>query len=574
MQVAWLKVAVCCQLLFSTFSISLSLDMEIEPNVKYPPVNLASKKQHSMKVFQDKPSVPFKHHKHPKFVTKESDPKSQLVALKVFFGLVKQIAEESETGHRTAKVLKKITKQQLLQNAISEVSTLAENATQAEIDQFVSDMAELAALFADGDVTDSVTALSGIDFRQFWDFVSGNQFEGILHEMGIGIRNFLSTSPLYSMMRPALDVLEETNMEDIIHPDTYNAYVTGRPSENSALSQFFTIISPRNFEFPPMCNTSRAFTNAFTEGTCVRYADCYFFSGESFGTCGLGTGACCVFHQSCGASSDEWISHFTHPEDAVAGPGSGSCRFSSTARHNKVCQYRLDFLSFNIAGPDFDSVCSHDFLEIFGGQPIPKLCGDLTGQHMYVHVERGRDIHLAIYQSSSFSMMRNWNIKITQINCDAKERVPDNCLQYFNTTSGRVTSFNRRGDLSPKSLVMNQASSIDYEVCVVKSPGHCALIWEQADDHGFSLTGDGLESKIITGENNCKSDYIEVPGGVFRDSETLELVENDRFCGTKLPKVITNTLPYKLHVVTDKSEIGDRSNDGFNLSYRQVKCVN
>jgi len=170
----------------------------------------------------------------------------------------------------------------------------------------------------------------------------------------------------------------------------------------------FSVLAAQTYEFPPMCNTSTIYTERFKSGNCLRLSDCVLFSpGESFGTCGLGTGSCCVCkeifsieflndtiseigrliklrfpdHSTCDTTSREWISHFTEPENLEAGPGFGACKFTVEPRHENVCQYRLDFEEFLLSGPNRDSICEHDFIEIFGGSSVPKLCGNLTGQH-------------------------------------------------------------------------------------------------------------------------------------------------------------------------------------------------
>jgi len=328
------------------------------------------------------------------------------------------------------------------------------------------------------------------------------------------------------------------------------------------------------YEFPPSCNTSRQYTERFKEGRCVRLSDCALFEGESFGTCGLGTGACCVFHHSCGHMSNEWISHFTEHPDSVAGPGNGACLYTLEPRHTNVCQYKIEFIEFEIAGPDADSRCSEDFFEVFGGaHKVPRLCGNLKGQHIYVDVKAAGHLQLSVYTSSAVPMRRNWNIRVTQINCDSRKKAPSGCLQYYNATEGVVTSFNKQ-HASRTVAVGAQPADSDYGVCVAPAVGHCALLWSQRGEAGFAVSGNASRPATIRyGEEGCPRDHVSIPGAVFRDPNTRTLREATRFCGTRLPKIITNSQPYTLRVVTDKNEDFDHANIGFELAFKQVKCV-
>ena len=60
-----------------------------------------------------------------------------------------------------------------------------------------------------------------------------------------------------------------------------------------------------------------------------------------------------------------------------------------------VCQVRLDFLEFNLSGPDLSAApygrCSQDRMAVFAAQQNlglsdgNLLCGDMTGQHSELH---------------------------------------------------------------------------------------------------------------------------------------------------------------------------------------------
>lgn len=49
---------------------------------------------------------------------------------------------------------------------------------------------------------------------------------------------------------------------------------------------------------------------------------------------------------------------------------------------------------------------------------IPIICGENSGQHIYVNFNGDSDILLMISTGALASFGRSWNIKITQLACD------------------------------------------------------------------------------------------------------------------------------------------------------------
>ena len=49
---------------------------------------------------------------------------------------------------------------------------------------------------------------------------------------------------------------------------------------------------------------------------------------------------------------------------------------------NEMVTFRLDFLSFSIAQPNAETVCTTDTFQIGGtSNKVPVICGDNAGQH-------------------------------------------------------------------------------------------------------------------------------------------------------------------------------------------------
>lgn len=59
---------------------------------------------------------------------------------------------------------------------------------------------------------------------------------------------------------------------------------------------------------------------------------------------------------------------------------------------------------------------------IGGASQIPIICGENSGQHIYVDFNGDSDIQIIINTNSGFSFSRSWYLKIAQIGCDCPTR--------------------------------------------------------------------------------------------------------------------------------------------------------
>lgn len=72
-----------------------------------------------------------------------------------------------------------------------------------------------------------------------------------------------------------------------------------------------------------------------------------------------------------------------------------------------------------LAQPDGDGVCNTDSISITGGNTVvPLLCGDLTGQTIYVDFNGNAAITIAVTATLATTFSRRWNIKLIQLSCD------------------------------------------------------------------------------------------------------------------------------------------------------------
>ena len=100
------------------------------------------------------------------------------------------------------------------------------------------------------------------------------------------------------------------------------------------------------------------------------------------GQCAGGYGTCCVFMSSCGGVARENGTYFVNPNHPDPTDGTGSCQISVLKIHEDICQLRLDFDHFALAGPEINNhICNTDQFLVSGGSPVPTICGTSHGDH-------------------------------------------------------------------------------------------------------------------------------------------------------------------------------------------------
>lgn len=120
---------------------------------------------------------------------------------------------------------------------------------------------------------------------------------------------------------------------------------------------------------------------------------------------------------------------------------------------------------------------------------------------------------------------------------------PSGCLQYHQSASGVVRSFNYGP--SANSLPNNvgvegtrQLASLAYGICVRPGAGQCSITWStlSSDIYSFTVTGDvGAVDPTLLGtaalqQQTCNTDYIVIPNA----QQNNVLLGSDRFCGLGL----------------------------------------
>ncbi|XP_023710755.1 uncharacterized protein LOC111866229 [Cryptotermes secundus] len=325
-------------------------------------------------------------------------------------------------------------------------------------------------------------------------------------------------------------------------------------------------------------------------GTCLTSAECSDRGGVASGPCANGYGVCCVFLATCGQSTKENCTYFVN--QGYPGPydGTGSCQLTINKAHPDICQFRLDFDQFNIAGPEpVDHMCNSDQFIVAGGNPAPAICGINNGNHMYIDAGVGNTNPVTLnFVTSGPSFPRNWKVKICQIPCNTIYRAEEGCLQYFTGVSGQIKSYN----YDPGAGL--QLSKQDYSVCIRMERNFCGIQYTACPDtvnnrtHAFSLSGNTQGQNAVSsstgtlGPNSCNTDWIIIPCATNVGRTGLPACI-DRICGgtfnteisTTPTTVISTVKPFRLTVHTNNVEApSDVGNRGFCLNYVQQPCTN
>ncbi|ODM97023.1 hypothetical protein Ocin01_09656 [Orchesella cincta] len=313
-------------------------------------------------------------------------------------------------------------------------------------------------------------------------------------------------------------------------------------------------------------------------GTCFTNNQCRNAGGVVSGVCASGFGVCCVVTATCESVVTQNNTNIRNRDfpNAFTPGGLEVCNVRLQKPNPNVCQLRLDFIQLQLATADpTNGQCMADRLSINGvsGTAPPNLCGDLSGQHMYLDYGSSDRITLSVItDGAAIPMSRLWNVRATFIECNSLLRAPDGCLQYFTTATAQVKMMGY--PMTP------HLADLDYTVCVRSEDGAGAIVWSPCQgepiNQAFLMSGDApADGAMGTIGPMCDKDYVlimtesEVPAG----GGTAKM--DDRYCGSAFatdtaPHMVRSIAkPFIMRVKTDEVEEGDMMNSGFCLAYRQ-----
>ncbi|KAK4010495.1 uncharacterized protein LOC116920739 [Daphnia magna] len=395
-----------------------------------------------------------------------------------------------------------------------------------------------------------------------------------------------------------------SEMEGRLSASLRNAISNFPASISSPLSSFFNNPGLLGLLDGTPCTSPNA-----EAGICTNSRLCSSYGGRSSGSCSSFGSVCCINTVTrCGATVTLNNTYWQAPTTLSA---ESTCSLSiqlnptlAEQRRNPICQVRLDFEAFSIAGPNTQTVCATDNFRVSGtANRIPIICGQNVGQHMYLIAPSSTaDIQLIFTLGTGTAQDRSWKIRTSLLACSSTSLLaPEDCLQYFTQSSGTVRSFNWR-EVSPSAAAPRQLANQDYNICfrteqiintnsfprvassICYTP--CVItttaVPPQMPPLAFSLTADSSASFLPAGAgagtnfNQCaNTDYLVIHGAV---DSTMPTSFNDRFCGNNLnPASQTTSVtlcstakPFNIFYRTDGSESNTEfANNGFCLRYEQ-----
>jgi len=230
-----------------------------------------------------------------------------------------------------------------------------------------------------------------------------------------------------------------------------------------------------------------------------------------------------------------------------------------------------------------EGVCLDTFtVQTSTAQTIPTICGQNTGQHIYVDIgELGGDTATLSFAFQGTAFQRTWDIKVTQVECTNPGAPPDTCLQYHTGLTGRITTFNYNaaGD--------NHLNNQVYSVCIRPEAGFCCINYMVCAGEAMGFSLDPVKATDV--DDNCLTvDYISIPESSAVCDQGQGPI-NSRYCGMFLNPVTaamvnTNicdcTPPFTVDIFTDNTADPQAIAGGTNtiqsrgicLEYNQVPC--
>merc|ERR1712223_1382289 len=339
--------------------------------------------------------------------------------------------------------------------------------------------------------------------------------------------------------------LAVVNMRSIYYI-TFSLLICAVTSEEKLAKHFslFSVVTFGNEE----CTSGSSVTGGATAGTCYSSTECSDKKGMPSGNCVSGFGVCCVFLNT-GAASATITENRTrlrnkeYPSIATATTVQ-SIVYTVKKMKDDICQIRLDFDSFIIAGPSVSTeaiaaggqLCRDSLLlattDVPNTATSPQgptgvLCGALTGQHLYVELSPTANDALTMTLGTVVSTTitpaiaaRVWDIKVSQIECHALYRAPPGCQQYYMARSGKITSMNFMLVTGATRAAAAQNSGVHLSTshirsCIRREKNMCCTEYQLCTSYnGIALSDITLSGTALT--NNGA-------GGLYNDAWSLDI---------------------------------------------------
>ncbi|XP_053203835.1 uncharacterized protein LOC128388463 isoform X1 [Panonychus citri] len=310
-------------------------------------------------------------------------------------------------------------------------------------------------------------------------------------------------------------------------------------------------------------------------------------SGIGFGSGynpGIPVGVCCFLQVTCGGSILYNGTYFRNPNAPSPYTDSRPCSAQISNLKPDICQIRLDFLIFSLSQPT-QGECDKDRFVVNGqiqNDVLPPMCGVNSGQHIYIDVA-GTQGPVSLNFITTGHRSRQFDVRVTQIQCHSPYRAPAHCLQYHYDVVGRIMSLNF--DLyNDGNTYFN---NLDYTICFRKEPGFCTMTYsvpsERDPDEEPETNKPSRPSSVFRYfEIQPESKTSEAPGaGIVKCPSDYLMIGGIRFCGGRLNANVFANNPSGDTDVTDNStgpifarfvSDGKEVKRGFFLNYRMNPC--
>eukprot|EP00094_Tigriopus_californicus_P006308 TCALIF_06073-PA protein Name:"Protein of unknown function" AED:0.17 eAED:0.17 QI:0/0.42/0.37/0.75/0.57/0.62/8/21/237 len=233
-----------------------------------------------------------------------------------------------------------------------------------------------------------------------------------------------------------------------------------------------------------------------------------------------------------------------------------------------ICQLRLDFETFVIAGPPLvpdSDLESEDIHEVNGGECV-------TDSFTVTGHSKSLPINIKILKYISFKKRQG------------KRKAPNDCLQFLTGTMGKLKTFNFDDPVT--SHLANQ----NYNICIRQEAGHCCIKYSVCEDEELAFSLDTVDEEAKT-DIDCTQDYLQIQSKCSGPiCQSFPQVSLNKFCGLTFSAtadtnveengiVCSCSAPFMVGVKTNEvadDEDPDGTNDvnsrGACLDYRQVPC--
>jgi len=355
----------------------------------------------------------------------------------------------------------------------------------------------------------------------------------------------------------------------------------------------FSVVTFKNEE----CTSLSTITGSEArKGTCYTTTECTDKSGLTSGNCASGFGVCCVFINNAAVSATisenrTLLRNAEYPSYTTA-TASTTIAYTINKMNADICQIRLDFEDFIIAGPanSGESIggttttthCTNDYFTLLPTSSTglwPTMCGAMHNEHLYVELgTASTDTVVATIVTGTTPVpataKRLWDIQVTQIPCYANYRAPHGCQRYFMSDYGKIISLNfyKVSGSTPAANAQNsgiELSNQNLNTCIRQSKGMCCVEYQTcviynsielvnegatADGGDNGINGQFTEAwSIDTGtfpyitpasdnsglvDAQCSNDYVGIPsswsGPCGGGSSATQGMVNSRYCGAHL----------------------------------------